>query len=257
MNFRVALAGLLFGAATLAAANTYTVTTTADSGAGSLRQAILDANANAGADTIHFNISGTGVQSIAPATALPSISETVTIDGYTQPGASANTQPLDQGSNAVILIELDGESLGANGYGLTLGTDTTTANDVLLRGLAINRFGKAAIRIYNGDGAVITGNHLGPSSSGLFVPASANPQLAGVLILAGVANAIGGPSSAERNVISGNCCSIRRQRRHRHSRVRRERRSAATTSGPMRPAQPPWATAMRSSAMEPSISSRP
>ncbi len=207
MKRKLVLAAGILAIAALAAANTYTVTTTADSGAGSLRQAILDANANPGADAIYFDIAGAGVQTIAPLTALPSISEPVTIDGYTQPGASANTQSLAQGSNAVVLIELDGENLGANGYGLTLGTDTAAANDVLVRGLAINRFGKAAIRVYNGDGAMITGNNLGPSPSGLLVPSSANPQLAGVLVLDGVANAIGGSSPADRNVISGNCCS--------------------------------------------------
>ena len=41
---------------------TYTVTTTANSGAGSLRQAILDANANPGADTITFAIGAIGSQ---------------------------------------------------------------------------------------------------------------------------------------------------------------------------------------------------
>ena len=54
-------------------ANTYTVTSNADSGAGTLRQAILDANANPGADTIAFNIVGSGVHTIAPATLLDPI----------------------------------------------------------------------------------------------------------------------------------------------------------------------------------------
>src|SRR5438067_2350340 len=50
----------------------YTVTNTSDSGAGSLRQAILDANANAGADTIQFSISTQGSQqTISPTSALP------------------------------------------------------------------------------------------------------------------------------------------------------------------------------------------
>src|SRR6516164_8138622 len=58
---------------------TFPVTNTADSGPGSLRQAILDANANPGLDTIAFNISGSGVQTITPSTALPTISDPVTI----------------------------------------------------------------------------------------------------------------------------------------------------------------------------------
>jgi len=44
---------------------TYTVTTTTDGGAGSLRQAIIDANANSGTDTITFVGSGTYMLTIA------------------------------------------------------------------------------------------------------------------------------------------------------------------------------------------------
>ena len=58
-----------------AAMATFTVTNTNDSGAGSLRQAILDANAQAGTDTISFNIPGGGVHTIAPATPLPTITD--------------------------------------------------------------------------------------------------------------------------------------------------------------------------------------
>ncbi len=47
----------------------FTVTNTDDSGPGSLRQAILDANANPGADLITFNIPGAGPHTIAPLTA--------------------------------------------------------------------------------------------------------------------------------------------------------------------------------------------
>ena len=54
-------------------AATFNVTNTNDSGSGSLRQAILDANAAGGADTIAFNIVGSGVHTIAPATELPAI----------------------------------------------------------------------------------------------------------------------------------------------------------------------------------------
>src|SRR5688572_716467 len=67
------------------ATTTFTVTNTQDSGAGSLRQAILDANANAGADVINFSI-GAGQQTIVLAAALPVITDPVTIDGTTQPG---------------------------------------------------------------------------------------------------------------------------------------------------------------------------
>src|SRR3954470_1837899 len=65
--------------------STYPVTTTADTGPGSLRQAILDANANPGPDDITFAI-GSGPVSIAPASALPDITDPLKIDGSTQPG---------------------------------------------------------------------------------------------------------------------------------------------------------------------------
>ena len=91
---------------------TYTVTNTSNSGAGSLRQAITDANAHAGADTIWFNISGTGVHTIKPATALPSITGPVILDATTDDSFAANgNKPA---------IELNGTSAGANVVGLNL-----------------------------------------------------------------------------------------------------------------------------------------
>jgi hypothetical protein len=62
----------------------FTVTNTNDTGAGSLRQAILDANASPGS-TIGFSI-GTGQQTITPASDLPIVTAPTTIDGSTQPG---------------------------------------------------------------------------------------------------------------------------------------------------------------------------
>ena len=95
----------------------FSVTTTLDvvnaaDGVVSLREAILSANSTAGTDTITFNIAGAGVKTISPTTPLPEITEAVTINGYLQPGASANTSAT--GTNATLLIQLDG-SLQANG----------------------------------------------------------------------------------------------------------------------------------------------
>ena len=67
-----------------AEAATYTVTTTTDNGPGSLRLAIDDANTNPGFDTINFAIAGPGPHRIAPASPLPTISDAVLIDGYSQ-----------------------------------------------------------------------------------------------------------------------------------------------------------------------------
>src|SRR5436190_4393853 len=110
---------------------TFTVTNTNDSGPGSFRQAILDTNAAAGLDTIAFNIPGSGVHSIAPASPLPTITSPLIIDGYTQPGASVNTSTQD--INAVPAIELVGP--GGGGTGLLI-----TAGNSVVRGLIINRF---------------------------------------------------------------------------------------------------------------------
>src|SRR6476469_1816746 len=86
----------------------FTVINTNDSGTGSLRQAILDAN-SMGGGTIGFNIPGSGVHTISPLSILPTITQTVIIDGYTQPGnggppASPNTNPPTMGLNTVLLI---------------------------------------------------------------------------------------------------------------------------------------------------------
>src|SRR6185369_2381564 len=57
-----------------------------DSGAGSLRQAIIDANNSAGADTISFNIPSAGTATLHLHSVLPVITGPLTIDGNTQPG---------------------------------------------------------------------------------------------------------------------------------------------------------------------------
>src|ERR1041385_2297223 len=81
---RIILVALIFFPSLLKSA-TFTVVNTNSAGAGSLQQAILDANANPGADDIVFNI-GSGGLTIAPSTALSNIVDPVTIDGRTQPG---------------------------------------------------------------------------------------------------------------------------------------------------------------------------
>jgi hypothetical protein len=96
------------------------------SGQESLRQAIEDVNADTGTgpDTINFNIPGSGVQLIQPLSQLPTITtHPVVIDGYTQPGASPNTNDPSLGDNAVLMIELDGSLASQSGpaaSGLTL-----------------------------------------------------------------------------------------------------------------------------------------
>ena len=86
----------------------FVVTNTNDSGQGSLRQALFYANLSnsSGPDTIEFDIPGTGPFVISPLSGLPTVHHPTIIDGYSQPGASANTQTM--GDNAVILLQIDG-----------------------------------------------------------------------------------------------------------------------------------------------------
>ena len=105
MNRSLLALFLAFGLGAQADAAVLTVMNTNDSGTGSLRQAIMDSNSSVGvADTIKFSIPGSGVQSITLLSALPAVSDPVVIDGYTQPGSSANT--LAVGDNSIHLIEL-------------------------------------------------------------------------------------------------------------------------------------------------------
>jgi hypothetical protein len=92
---------------TPAATDIFAIINTNDSGAGALRMTITDANGNAkiGTNTpeiIAFNIPSSGVHKIAPGSPLPTITEPVVIDGYTQTGASANTP------GTAIVLDLTG-----------------------------------------------------------------------------------------------------------------------------------------------------
>jgi hypothetical protein len=182
-------------ATSLSLAATFTVTNTDDSGAGSLRQAILDANGNPGPDEIVFAIAGSGVHTISPTSPLPSITDVVQIDGYTQTGATPNTDVADD--NAVLLIEVDGTNAGNVAKGFVL-----DGGGSLIRGLVINRFASTGIEIHS-DLNLIQGNFVGTDPAGT----TARPNGGGVLVLfggSGNGNRIGGTTPQARNVISGN-----------------------------------------------------
>lgn len=153
--------GLLFTQQNLLA-NTYTVTSTDDSGPGTLRQAILDANANPGADIIQFAINTTGnlIEGSAPNTyavielntALPIITDAVYINGTTQ--ANTNTGNIAAQSVGVDNISLStiaypdvyivpsasfvfpSSSTGVSGNGISI-----DAASVTIKGIAISGFG--------------------------------------------------------------------------------------------------------------------
>lgn len=182
------------GALSALLGNTLTVTNTDDSGAGSLRQALLDSNASVGVlDMIAFNIAGTGVQTISPVSPLPAITDPVVIDAYTQPGAAENTDP--DAFNGMLLIELNGADAGTDVTGLTI-----TAGDSTIRGLVINRFDENGIRLESANN-IVEGNFVGTNASGTGSLGNSNN---GVQIADAPDNTVGGTTPAARNILSGN-----------------------------------------------------
>ncbi len=193
--FAVAVAG------TVASANaaTYMVTTIGDGGNGSLRQAITDANAAGGNNTIAFAVPGAGPFKIAIASQLPGIMSTLTIDGYSQSGSSPNTNATDAGGlNAVLQIELAGPS---GVYGFYMGK----ASGVILtvQGLAMHGFladllgysiaGTSQLRSF--------GNYLCTNLDGSAV--AAGPATGSGINSDKTTTYIGGDLASQRNLISG------------------------------------------------------
>lgn len=201
------LLGTLSATAHLSAA-TFTVTNVGDSGAGSFRQAIVDANANPGADLITFSIPGDGPHVIKFASALPDITDQVTIDGYTQgdstPGISSddaleNTNPTGA-LNTVLKIQLDGQST-VTGLIFATGSDHS-----VVRGLAIGGFIKRATLDFTGgitilsNDVAIAGCFVGTDTTG----STARANEFGASILGGSGHRVGGSQPQDRNLISGN-----------------------------------------------------
>jgi titin len=174
----------------------YVVTTTADGGAGSLRDAINQVNAdtshalyaspsNPSVDEIDFAIPGSGTRTIQPLTSLPTITNSVIIDGTSQPGYSGT-----------LLIELNGVHAGGGVFGLYI-----TAGHCTVRGLAIDQFGNTAIQLTGGGGNWIAGNDIGTDANG---DAGLGNNGHGVNIAGSSGNTIGGTAPGDGNVISGN-----------------------------------------------------
>jgi FG-GAP-like repeat len=159
----------------------YVVTNTNDSGEGSLRAALLAANQDLGTETIRFNIPGIGLQEITLQSLLPTITETIFLDGWTQGDASLGVANY-QGNP---LVSLRGTGLNA---GLVLAAGS---NGSYVQGLILRDFQGTALTLQS-DANQIRGNHL-----------LANVG-AGIAIAGGKNNVIGGSEAFERNWIAGN-----------------------------------------------------
>jgi hypothetical protein len=161
---------------------TYLVTTTADSGGGSLRDAMNKANATSAADVIQFKI-GTGAKTISPTSGLPQLKYPVTIDGTTQPGYAGKP-----------IVEIRGDRAGG-AYGIVMAGGATT-----LKGLVINRFGNVGIMAISKGGNTIKGCYVGTDITGAYAAGNTGKGI----ILQSSGNTIGGTASSDRVVISGN-----------------------------------------------------
>src|SRR5207302_1415818 len=161
----------------------FTVINTNDAGAGSLRQAILDANNSPGADVINFQI-GQGTPTISLSSSLPEITDPVTIDGST--GGAGR-------------VELRGPNLGGNQPCLVI-----TAGSSVVRGLVINRFLNGEIELQSSNN-LIENCFIGTDSAGNSAPRN---HLFGVKISNGSHNLIGGTAAGSGNLISGHTTGI-------------------------------------------------
>lgn len=179
-----------------ASAATYTVTSNANAGAGTLRQAITDANASVGVtDTIEFAI-GTGQQSIAPTAVLPTISDPLIIDGTTQPGGATCGTNF---TNRNLLVEINGTNIGDQ----TLLTFDTGSDGSTIKGLVINRAGltNPGLLMQNSNDHIVQCNNIGTNFAGT---TGLNSQKAGVVANTVSNLLVGGTGAGEGNIISGN-----------------------------------------------------
>jgi parallel beta-helix repeat protein len=166
-------------------AGTFTVTNTNDSGGGSLRQAILDANTAAGPDTIDFNIPGSPPFVILPLSILPPLAGGTTLDGTTQPGYA--------GTPLIVLSTFSGAGLRMTGTGSNT-----------IRGVCIHDF-SAGVQIESNDNT-LEGCFIGTDAAGA-APGPGNGT--GIVITAGATgNVIGGSAPGAGNLVSGNTTGI-------------------------------------------------
>ncbi len=205
----------MLSASRLAAA-TFTVTTTNNAGAGSLSEAITLANASPGHDFIHFNLAPTGiVHVIQLAGGLPPVTDPVTIDGLTQPGALPNSLPF--GFNATNLVTLDGDALTNPPPVLPPGGDPTTnvvhgldlrADGITVRGLRLVHFVSGG-DVTNCRSAIFVRNVKDTVIESCVFGVTADTSLAAInygaiTVFQGAFTRIGGPNPAQRNLMASN-----------------------------------------------------
>jgi hypothetical protein len=178
-----------------AGAATYTVTSTNDTGTGTLRQAITSANNSGVSNFIAFNLTGTGPFTINISNALPALGAVMTIDATTQPGYA--------GTPRVFVNGLRAGSGGVHGFDVQYPGCT-------IRGLAIGNFSGDGIRLDTvgtvfGGSDIIQANFIGTGVYGTNgAPNGWNGSDYSGIGVYSPNNLIGGIDASNRNVISGN-----------------------------------------------------
>lgn len=177
--------------------NKFYVINGSDAGAGSLREAINNANSNLGADTIIFSIpvenagyiDTSGIWSIQPLSSLPDLTDDSTfIDGSSQTANQGNTNP--DGPE----IEINGNNTIENGISVKSSFNTISH-------LILNRFTMNGIYVLDADENRIVGNYIGTDYSGTAAMGNYN----GIHLQNEAAhNRIGTGNADDRNLVSGN-----------------------------------------------------
>ena len=130
-------------------------TSLADSGPGTLRQALIDANDAPDSNVIRFQFPGAPPYTIHLLSPLPPLSDTVLLDGASQPGFLLSP---------VVVLDGAGPPEGFVPAGATTGLVLASPGNVV-RGLVLNGF-DVGILVANSSGNVIEGNYIGLDSTG-------------------------------------------------------------------------------------------
>ena len=168
-------------------AATFTVTSTSASGAGSFSQAVQDANATPGSDSIVFALAGPVPVSVPPP--QHPITDTVSIDGTTQPGFA--------GSPVVVVSMPAWGCDSIYGHSGEILAFRNGSGGSIVRGLALIG-GGVGIRI-GAPNVTVAGNYIGLDPGGSAAPVS---NCTGIS-LDHLEARIGGTTASDRNVISG------------------------------------------------------
>lgn len=163
-------------------ANKYTVQNTNDSGAGSLREAILQANGHVGWDTLLFDMGAPGIKTITTLNVLPNITDTLYIDGSSDPAYTGTPVIEVNGNTHAIVFRI-----------------VATAPYSHVHALTINNTTSMAVRI-GADHCKITSSYIGTNAAGT---AAANNDFTGIGIYSAHHIVLGGTGPNEGNLVSG------------------------------------------------------